>query len=113
MWCIAFAHTDYMQLMTEQITILFNNDDLTHEKKENNFHFLPRDISTQSVKSSKSSILTKSLAFTEAPLSQRSFTLEEQPAMTVKKKSEKKKSNCNKFSSFITGKQRNINPAQQ
>ena len=29
------------------------------------------------------SILTKSLAFTDAPLSQRSFTLDEQPAMTV------------------------------
>jgi len=35
-------------------------------------------------------ILTKSVAFTEAPLSQRSFTLEEQPAMTVEKKKEEK-----------------------
>lgn len=37
----------------------------------------------------KCKMLTKSLAFTEAPLSQRSFTLEEQPAMTVEKNIEK------------------------
>lgn len=46
----------------------------------------------------KNVILTKSVAFTEAPLSQRSFTLEEQPAMTVEKK--KRRNGHNHFISY-------------
>lgn len=38
------------------------------------------------VKSTETRLLTKSLAFTEAPRSHRSFTLEEQSAMTVEER---------------------------
>lgn len=52
-------------------------------------------------------VLTRSVAFTEVPLSQSSFTLEEHPAITVETKS---RNNCDHFIPFDT--QRHVNIAQ-
>lgn len=56
--------------------------------------FLEDIITLHCVKQSEISILTKSAAFTEAPLSHRSFTLEEQPAMTVERGEKKTEKNA-------------------
>lgn len=55
--------------------------------------------------SSAKLVLTRSVAFTEAPLSQSSFTLEKQPVMAVQTES---RNNSNYFIPFNT--KRHVNP---
>lgn len=76
---------------------------------ENEKNIPEETITAHCVKLSEISILTKSLAFTEAPLSQSSFTLEGHPAMTVERQS---KNSCDHFTPFSTETHTDINSAQ-